>query len=177
MKRTIEMLGILCIFAVFCPSSAEAVISGNGYAYENGESNGYAHENGESYAYKWNGEPEGVSPKYSYEYTYKNGEANGYAYANGESYAYKNGEVNGNDASNVDSLDEMTQMEFNYAFKNQGLDQGPFQLMKMESYCQPDEMPVENRKTLSRGLQPVPEPGTMLLLAFGGSLLVSRRRR
>jgi len=71
-------------------------------------------------------------------------------------------------------LDEITPVEFNYSFKNQGLEQGPFKLMKEGSLCQPEDAPMKNCKC---NPQPVPEPCTMLLLAVGGSLLFSRRKR
>ena len=112
MKRSIETLGVLFVFAFFCPFSAEAVTPDNGYGISDG-----------------------------------------------------------------DLLGEITRTEFNHTFKNQGLERGPFELMRMEGFHRPEDTPVENRWELGDNSHSVPEPCTMLLLALGGPLLLSRRKR
>ncbi len=218
MKRSAEMLGVLFVFAVFCPFSAGAITSGDAYQAQNGDNSfqwagevegqpltysyNYSYENGEGHAFKWEGAVEDQPLEYCYSYNYKNGNEtstvsealssdNAYASKNGEDHGFKwSGELEDmpltyyyNHAyaygvSEEGLLGEMTQqMEFSYAFSNQGSEQGPFELMNMASVCQPEDSPVENCCSLDGDVRPVPEPSTVLLLSLGGSVLFSRRKR
>ena len=190
MKRSVEMLGVLFVFTVFCPFSAGAITSGDAYQAQNGDN-----------SFQWAGELEGQPLTYSYNYSCKNGSEtlavsdassgdNAYASKNGEDHGFKwSGELedmplkyyykyaSAHGVSDGDLLDEMTQTEFSYAFKNQGSEQGPFELKNTASVCQPEDRPVENCYGVSGDVRPVPEPSTMLLLALGGGVLFSRRKR
>ena len=208
MKRTIEILGILFVFTVFCPFVAGDITSGNAYQAENGDNsfqwsgevegqplnysynysyehcdvcsgpqeacNSYSYNYGEEHAFKWEGSAEDQPLQYRYQYSCKNGEEDevdlsgepGDMLTNSYKYAYAYG------VPEDEPLGEM----FNYAFSNQGAEQGPFERMNMTSLCQPDDRPVGN-DSVDINPQPLPEPGTMLLLGLGGAVMFSKRKR